>query len=126
MRGDWKKYLGVFVPLGIVVAAPLIMRDSVSKSAAGADLRLEVITPHNEMILREFGDGFSAWYEKETGNSVYVNWRTPGGTSEIKRVLDGAFEAAQERGTEGIGVDLFFGGGEYDFSGQAKKGRFTT
>ncbi|MDB4506778.1 extracellular solute-binding protein [Akkermansiaceae bacterium] len=126
MRGDWKKYLGVFVPLGIVVAAPLIMRDSVSKSAAGADLRLEVITPHNEMILREFGDGFSAWYEKETGNSVYVNWRTPGGTSEIKRVLDGAFEAAQERGAEGIGVDLFFGGGEYDFSGQAKKGRFTT
>ncbi len=125
MRGAWKKYLGVLIPLGIVVAAPILMRDSVSKSADGADLRLEVITPHNEMILREFGDAFSAWYAKESGKTVYVNWRTPGGTSEIKRVLDGAFEAAAERGSEGVGIDLFFGGGEYDFSSQARKGRFS-
>jgi ABC-type Fe3+ transport system substrate-binding protein len=124
MKGSWKKYLGVFVPLAIVVATPLIMRDTVSESAANAELRLEIITPHNEAIRREFGDAFSEWYEKEKGKSVYVNWRTPGGTSEIKRVLDGAFQAAEERGSEGIGIDLFFGGGEYDFSGQAKKGRF--
>jgi iron(III) transport system substrate-binding protein len=124
MKGSLKKYLGVFIPLAIVVAAPLIMRDTVSESAANSELRLEIITPHNEAIRREFGDAFSEWYEKEKGKSVYVNWRTPGGTSEIKRVLDGAFQAAEERGSEGVGIDLFFGGGEYDFSGQAKKGRF--
>ncbi|MGJ8694763.1 MAG: ABC transporter substrate-binding protein [Verrucomicrobiaceae bacterium] len=124
MKGAWKKYLGVFVPLGIVVATPLILRDSVAEGADSADRRLEIITPHNEMIRREFGEAFSKWYEEETGETVYVNWRTPGGTSEIKRVLDGAYEAAEERGSEGVGIDLFFGGGEYDFSAQAKLGRF--
>lgn len=124
MTSNWKKYLGVFIPLGIVVAAPLILRDSEGAGGTSADLRIEIITPHNEMIRREFGDAFSKWYQKKSGKSVYVNWRTPGGTSEIKRVLDSAFDAAQERGVEGVGIDLFFGGGEYDFSRQAREGRF--
>ena len=38
-------------------------------------------------------------------------------------VLDAGFKAAEETGREGIGVDLFFGGGEPDFASQAKKGR---
>ena len=38
-------------------------------------------------------------------------------------VLDAGFKAAEETGREGIGVDVFFGGGEPDFAGQAKKGR---
>ncbi|MDA8975181.1 extracellular solute-binding protein [Akkermansiaceae bacterium] len=124
MSSNWKKYLGVFVPLGIVVAAPLLLRDTDSQISSKSELRLEVITPHNEMIRREFGEAFTRWYQKEKGKDVYVNWRTPGGTSEIKRVLDGAFEAAEERGSEGIGIDLFFGGGEYDFSSQARQKRF--
>ena len=124
MSGSWKKYLGVFVPLAIVVAAPLILRDTESEISSSAELRIEIITPHNEMIRREFGEAFTKWYQKEKGKSVYVNWRTPGGTSEIKRVLDSAYDAAAERGAEGIGIDLFFGGGEYDFSRQAREGRF--
>lgn len=112
------------MPLAVVVAAPLILRDTESKSGTSADLRIEIITPHNEMIRREFGEAFSEWYQKEKGKSVYVNWRTPGGTSEIKRVLDSAYGAAEERGAAGIGIDLFFGGGEYDFSRQAREGRF--
>lgn len=124
MSGPLKKYLGVFVPLTIVVAAPLLLRDTESEVSSSADLRIEIITPHNEMIRREFGEAFSKWYEKEKGKTVYVNWRTPGGTSEIKRVLDSAYDAAEERGAEGIGIDLFFGGGEYDFSRQAREGRF--
>jgi len=124
MTTSWKKYLAVFVPLALVVAAPLVLRDSEVEGAAPGKLRLEIITPHNELIRREFGEAFAKWYQEESGESVYVNWRSPGGTSEIKRVLDTAFEAASERGKEGIGIDLFFGGGEYDFSKQAKKGRF--
>ena len=78
MRGNWKKYLGVFVPMAVVIAAPMILRDDETVGAGAADLRLEVITPHNEAIRREFGDAFSKWYEKQTGKSVYVNWRQPG------------------------------------------------
>ncbi|OUV18729.1 MAG: hypothetical protein CBC46_00920 [Verrucomicrobiaceae bacterium TMED86] len=124
MRGNWKKYLGVFVPMAVVIAAPMILRDDETVGAGAADLRLEVITPHNEAIRREFGDAFSKWYEKQTGKSVYVNWRQPGGTSEIKRVLDSAFTTAEANGREGIGLDVFMGGGVYDFSLQAREGRF--
>ena len=124
MRGNWKKYLGILVPLAVVVAAPLVMRDRGTEGAVGADVRLEIITPHNETIRREFGEAFAKYWEERTGQRVYVNWLVPGGTSEIARVLGSKFDAAQEIGKEGIGIDLFFGGGEYDFSKQAKLGRF--
>lgn len=124
MKGVWKKYLGVFVPMAVVIAAPMVLRDDQTVGASQAELRLEVITPHNEAIRREFGDAFSNWYQEEKGKSVYINWRTPGGTSEIKRVLDGAFAAAEKNGKKGVGLDLFFGGGVYDFSLQAQEGRF--
>ena len=124
MKGAWKKYLGVFLPMAVVIAAPMILRDDTTVDAGAADLRLEVITPHNESIRREFGDAFSKWYEEQNGKTVYINWRTPGGTSEIKRVLDSAFTSAESNGKEGIGLDLFFGGGVYDFSLQAREGRF--
>ena len=124
MKGAWKKYLGVFLPMAAVIAAPIILRDDDAAAMNQAELRLEVITPHNELIRREFGEAFSRWYEKKHGESVYVNWRTPGGTSEIKRVLDSRFKAAEKNKSEGIDIDLFFGGGVYDFKGQAKAGRF--
>jgi iron(III) transport system substrate-binding protein len=124
MKGAWKKYLGVFGPMALVVAAPMILRDDDAAAISNAELRLDVITPHNELIRREFGEAFSAWYKEENGEDVYVNWRTPGGTSEIKRVLDSAFGSAANNNKEGIGLDLFFGGGVFDFQLQAKEGRF--
>lgn len=109
----------IFGLLGIVVALPIFLRPEVDTGQAGADRELRIITPHNETIRREFGEAFAAyWYEK-TGERVYVNWLTPGGTSEIRRVLDGAFTSAQERGAS-VGIDLFFGGGDYIFRQQAR------
>ncbi len=124
MKGAWKKYLAVLIPLAAVVAAPILMRDDEARVDTGADLRLEIISPHNETIRREFGEAFANWYQEEKGKSVYINWLSPGGTSEIKRVLDSRFEKATEIGKEGIGLDLFFGGGVFDFKGQAAKDRF--
>ena len=120
----WKKFLLVMVPLSIVVALPLVLRNDSDVIPQAGGLRLEIITPHNETIQREFGEAFVKWYFERTGEEVYVNWRYPGGTSEIKRVLDSGFSAAAEGGREGVGIDLFFGGGEYDFTEQAGKGRF--
>ena len=96
MKGAREKYLGVFLPMAAVIAAPIILRDDDAAAMNQAELRLEVITPHNELIRREFGEAFSRWYEKKHGESVYVNWQTPGGTSEIKRVLDSRFKAAEK------------------------------
>jgi len=126
MKGSLGKYLGVLIPLMLVVALPLLLRNADEATVGEGDLRLDVITPHNETIRREFGEAFSNWYEKKTGKTVYVNWRIPGGTSEIRRVLDSVYLAAEETGRESVGIDVFFGGGEYDFTQQSKKGRFVT
>lgn len=107
-----------------IVALPLALRRQTSTvSPDRADDRLVILSPHNESIRHEFGEAFAAWWKEKTGRSLYVDWRTPGGTSEIRMVLDAGYKAAEETKHDGIGVDLFFGGGEPDFASQAKRGR---
>lgn len=114
----------IFGLLALIVALPLVLRRETATAAARkADDHLVILTPHNESIRNEFGEAFASWWKRDTGRSIHVDWRTPGGTSEIRMVLDAGYKAAEETGREGIGVDVFFGGGEPDFSGQAKAGR---
>ena len=110
--------------LALIVALPMALRrQSATTGSRSADDRLVILSPHNESIRQEFGEAFGAYWKKTTGRSIHVDWRTPGGTSEIRMVLDAGFKAAEDTGRPGMGVDLFFGGGEPDFAGQAKKGR---
>jgi iron(III) transport system substrate-binding protein len=110
--------------LALIVALPIALRRETSTAdPREANDHLIILTPHNESIRQEFGEAFAAHWKQTTGRTIYVDWRTPGGTSEIRMVLDAGFKAAEETKREGIGVDLFFGGGEPDFSSQAKKGR---
>ena len=110
--------------LALIVALPITLRrQTATVDSHNADNHLVILTPHNESIRQEFGEAFAAHWKSKTGRSIHVDWRTPGGTSELRMVLDAGYKAAEETGREGIGVDLFFGGGEPDFSGQAKKGR---
>lgn len=85
-----------------------------------ADDRLVIITPHHESIRYEFEEAFATWWKRTTGRTVYVDWRKPGGASEIRMVLDAGFQAAEEDGRDGIGIDVLFGGGEPDFAGQQR------
>lgn len=115
----------IFGLLAVIVALPMVMRrETATTSNRKADDHLVILTPHNESIRQEFGEAFATYWKQTRGRSIHVDWRTPGGTSEIRMVLDAGFKAAEETGREGIGVDMFFGGGEPDFSGQAKKNRF--
>ena len=152
--------------LALVVGLPFLLRPRDSLLAQ-ADETLVIITPHNEAIRYEFARGFRDWYKARTGRLVRIDWRVPGGTTEIARYLASEYQApfeAQWRrkqrmhwdgsaqrafddprikiGTDpakdtepqmarrafltsevGIGVDLFFGGGSYDFAQQAAAGR---
>ncbi len=115
----------IFGLLALIVALPMVMRRQTATTVSRkADDTLVILSPHNESIRQEFGEAFAAHWKKSTGRSIYIDWRTPGGTSEIRMVLDAGFKAAQDTGRPGIGVDMFFGGGEPDFASQAKKGRF--
>lgn len=115
----------VFGLLAFIIALPLLLkRDSETAPPESADDRLVILSPHNESIRQEFGEAFAAWWKEERLRTIYVDWRTPGGASEIRMVIDSGYKAAEDTGREGIGVDLFFGGGEPDFAEQAKQGRF--
>jgi len=92
--------------------------------------RLIVVTPHVQQIQDEFARAFGRWHEREFGEPIFIDYRIPGGTSEIRRQLVAEFRArlgdgrytlnpagngykvGMEPGT--MGVDLMFGGGSYD------------
>ncbi|MFO0829638.1 MAG: extracellular solute-binding protein [Phycisphaerales bacterium] len=92
-------------------------------TASGDARRLVIFTPHNEQIRQEFGDAFARWHEAKYGERVEVSWRQPGGTSEIRKVLESAYLADLKRGDGKIGGngDLLFGGGSYEFTQMSKE-----
>ncbi len=162
-----KKETVVLAALLVVLAGPFLLRPAGSAGPSRYDRRLVVITPHHEIIRREFGAAFAKHWKEKTGEVVFVDWRVPGGTSDIALLLkseytsafqyhwekrigkDWSHEVAQacldgklalpdgpelswkpeERARRaflesevGIGVDVFFGGGPYDFQQQARAG----
>jgi len=162
MPSMFKSSLWVIFALAVVILIPVGLR-SRQASPTKADETLVIVSPHNEAVRYEFERAFAAAHFQRTGRHVKIDWRTPGGTSEIARYLAstylGAFQyewegkqhqpwnaqvqaafdnpkvapgeanpAARARkafleSQVGCGIDLFFGGGSYDFSQQAAAGR---
>lgn len=85
---------------------------------APAAERLVIISPHNEAIRDEFGRAFSAWHRERHGAPVELDWRVVGGTSESLRFVLSEFA----RKPDGIGLDVFFGGGQEPYLELAAKG----
>jgi iron(III) transport system substrate-binding protein len=157
------KRVVLILALVAVVALPFALRKK-QPTTRNADDTLVIVTPHNEAIRYEFGEGFREWYHARTGRTVAIDWRVIGGTSEIARFLDGEYitafynhwvnelrkpwsaevQAGSQNGrlpadapaivrearaaflasNVSCGIDLFFGGGTYDFAKQAAAGRF--
>ena len=164
------RHLPLLGALLLVLLLPLALQPRGERPAAADEETLVIVTPHNEAIRAEFGRAFSDDFEKRTGRRVRVDWRTPGGTSEIARFLRSGYLAAfqhhwtstlGERWTNevdkswdnakttlgpdpasdtpaqqarraflasqvGVGIDLFFGGGAYDFIVQSAAGRLVS
>ena len=109
--------------LALLVAVPILLRDNSTQAHDTGARRLVIITPHGESIRKEFGEAFARHRLATKGEAVYVDWRSPGGTSEIRMVLDAGYKAADEEGRPGVGIDIMFGGGVPDFASQARHGR---
>ncbi len=73
-----------------VLALPFLLRPKQSQLAE-ADDTLVLISPHNESIRYEFTRAFSERYHRDTGRTVRLDWRTPGGGSEIARYIKSEF-----------------------------------
>ena len=79
--------------------------------AASAENRVIIISPHNEAIRYEFARGFDQWHRNHFGEGVAVEWRDLGGTADALRFVQSEFAAKPD----GIGIDIFFGGGSEPF-----------
>lgn len=120
------KAIAIFGLLALIVALPIALRrESATADPRRAEDHLIILSPHNESIREEFCEAFASHWKKTRGRSIHIDWRSPGGASEMRMMLDAGFKAAEETGRSGIGVDVFFGGGEPDFSSQARKNRLT-
>jgi len=129
----------IAILLALVLGVPFIM--SAGKKGTGhqpGTRTLIIVTPHVPQIRDEFGYGFTRWHEREFGETVSIDWRTPGGTSEIRKQLEAMFKDAIKRAAEGDGYtldgngvlelnrgtipfDIMFGGGSFDH-GMVKNG----
>jgi ABC-type Fe3+ transport system substrate-binding protein len=111
----------VFPMILVVLAALPVLLARGGDGGAAADRRAIIYTPHNEQIRSEFGRGFAVWHQRTFGEPAQVIWNTPGGTSEIRRILEANAEAALREGRSiGGNADLVFGGGSYEY-GQLKR-----
>lgn len=160
------RQLPLFIALIGVLVGPILLRPKGSEILHAGERTVVIITPNNESIRSEYGRAFEDWYRVKHGQGVHVDWRIPGGTSEIGRYIDSEFIASFQSYWQGVlhrpwsklvesnfsnrkvtlgpdptrdGVeqqarrafldsqigcklDLFFGGGAYDFQQAAGKG----
>ena len=80
--------------------------------------KLIIISPHPESIEKEFGRSFEEWYLQKIGRSVTLDWLDLGGSSSDFRFIESEFQ----RVPQGIGIDLFFGGGTDNYLKLAEQG----
>ncbi|HYQ04191.1 MAG TPA: extracellular solute-binding protein [Polyangiaceae bacterium] len=60
------------------------------------------MTPHDATVRYEFSHAFASLLQSK-GRSVEIDWRTPGGGSEITRILDSQYSGAFENHWKGQG-----------------------
>lgn len=158
--------LSILAMMAAILAVPFALRPK-DNLLASADETLVIISPHNEAIRQEFALAFGHHYKATYGKTIRIDWRTPGGTSEIskyiaseylaafqyywEKTLGKRWDSATQAGFDNYkvspaatpaedtpeqsarraflesevtsGLDLFFGGGSYDFIQQATAGR---
>lgn len=114
--------IGVLIAFIIVLGVPLAFRPPEAAPPADAQ-RLVIITPHNSQIRAEFGRAFDEWHRRNHGGAVSIDWRQPGGTSDIQKMLLSVYSKAVSTGqiapdgsltTGNMPFDLLFGGGSYE------------
>ncbi|MEM6550878.1 MAG: extracellular solute-binding protein [Planctomycetota bacterium] len=130
MNGQRLVQVVIGVLLVAVIAVPVGFRLLASEPGASGgggvgDEKLIIITPHNEQIRYEMARGFNAWRVANGKSPITFDWRASGGTSDLRRGILAQYAALIRKGgveaaDQGIGADLFFGGGGFDHNRVAR------
>jgi ABC-type Fe3+ transport system substrate-binding protein len=135
------RVLAVLAALALVLGGPFAVRAARSGDrhapalppADGPVRTLVVVTPHVPQIQQEFGAAFARWHRRVYHEDARIDWRAPGGTSEILKQLEAQYTAAfrdkrlriasvakgvavPDADTAIAGFDLMLGGGTFEHS----------
>jgi ABC-type Fe3+ transport system substrate-binding protein len=109
--------------LAVIIGVPFLLRPAEPNPSValalsgGADApRLILLSPHNEQIRHEIARAFNAFRLAHGRPAIVFDWRSSGGTSDLRKQVVTEFQSAAIHGTaaQGIGKDLFFGGGDVE------------
>jgi ABC-type Fe3+ transport system substrate-binding protein len=130
--------IGIFLALVLILGVPFLMRPQRTAAGGPVEATLVVMTPHVPQIRAEFAAAFDRWHRRTHGTGVAIDWRVPGGTSDIMAQLQAVYSSEGRRllaelaqreperlsdpalNLDGLiqprtmTIDLFFGGGSYD------------
>jgi ABC-type Fe3+ transport system substrate-binding protein len=117
----------LFFLFGLLLLMPLVLRRMLlpPREAASNGLRLVIVTSHNRDIRREFARAFDHWHRQRYGTGVTLDYRTPGGTSDVERMLGSMYDAYRDSSGKlppnvSTGIDVVWGGGDFFFDQQLK------
>jgi len=82
--------------LAALLLVPFALRPELGQSNADASRRLVILTPHNEAIRYEMTRGFRLFLTSHGQPDAAIDWRSPGGTTEISRYLASEYRSAFE------------------------------
>ena len=85
--------------LALLLALPFCLRPAKQKKAAnsGNPDRVVVITAHNKSIRDEYSTAFKKYYLENFNREVEIDFRSPGGSSDIARYIPDRYEAEFRR-----------------------------
>lgn len=101
----WLRLSFCLLLLGILLALPFYFRkEEAEKIFSGNADTVVVICAHNKTIRDEYEAAFGKWYKERTGKEVHIDFRSPGGTSDITRYIDDRFRAEFRYALEAEGI----------------------
>ncbi len=102
----WIRLLICMVLLGGLLALPFYFRqEEATDIFAGDDVdTVVVICAHNKTVRDEYERAFGKWYKEHYGREVRIDFRSPGGTSDITRYIEDRFRAEYRYFLEDQGI----------------------
>ncbi len=119
--------IGIITLLIFIIVLPIALKETSQHQVSTKGNGLIIITAHNEQIRFEITQAYRKYRAKNNLKPIQIDWRTSGSASQWRRQIIKQFKKAHAQNTldQGIGVDLFFGGGNYQHNKLAQGFKIT-